>query len=148
MRWIFRYTPEAKKYIERILKSKIKVEPQPWLHIAVKTMSQRNPWSGFAIYVWDTRQVVGEYRSSKGLFTTEMFKKDKFNVPRAVDNRQPLVGGRDKDTNEFFEFGDFDASHSDVFEGKDRVKETPLYKKRAAKVGKEDYAEINDITEI
>lgn len=142
MRWIFRYNETAAKYVGRILKKKMP-EPQPWMHIAVKTMSNRNPWCGAVIFVWDTRKVLWEYRSQKDMFTTDMFKIANSGMTRANDNRQPLVGGR-KDINEFFEFGDFDASHSDVFDGKDRVKITPLYKKRAAKAGIESYKRSTD----
>ena len=117
MRWIFRYNETAAKYVGRILKKKMP-EPQPWMHIAVKTMSNRNPWCGAVIFVWDTRKVLWEYRSQKDMFTTDMFKIANSGMTRANDNRQPLVGGR-KDINEFFEFGDFDASHSDVFDGKE-----------------------------
>ena len=134
MRWIFKYNEQSKKYLERLLKKKIKVEPQPWLHVAVKTMSERNPWCGFVIYVWDTRQIQqgGEYRSSADKFTKEMFTKAASGMSRALDNRQPLKGGR-KDVNEFFEFGEFDASKSSYFEGKERVKSTALYEKRSKK---------------
>lgn len=104
MRWIFTYNEAIKKHIEKVLKTKIKVEPQPWLHIAVKTVSKRNPWAGFVIYVWDTREVQkgGEYRSKTGKFETSNFT----GVPglrRAKDNRQPLKGGKG-DINKFFEF--------------------------------------------
>jgi hypothetical protein len=140
MRWIFKYNDTAKKHIERILKTKIKVPAEPWLHIAVKTVSQRNPWAGYVIFVWDTREVVGEYRSNKGLFISEQFTKANSGMSRALDNRQPLKGGRNKDTNEFFEFGDFDASKSDVFDGAGRAKDTELYKRRTKnKGGNENY---------
>lgn len=134
MRWIFKYNKQAKKYLERLLKKKINVEPQPWLHVAVKTVSQRNPWCGFAIYVWDTRAIQkgGEYRARGDKFKKEMFTKEASGMSRAVDNRQPLVGGR-QDVNEFFEFGKFDASKSEYFDGKERVKSTTLYEKRSKK---------------
>lgn len=132
MRWIFRYNDQAAKYVGRILKKKMP-KPEPWMHIVIKTMSNRNPWSGYAIIIWDTRQVLDEYRSSKGLFTTDMFTIAKSGMQRANDNRQPLKGGR-KDINEFFEFGDkFDASKGTVFDGKNRLEQTTLYKRRAAK---------------
>lgn len=132
MRWIFKYNEQAAKYIGKLTKTKLKVEPQPWLHVAVKTMSGRNPWSGYVIYVWDTRKVLDEYRSNKGLFKTELFKKDVAGMQRAVDNRKPLVGGRDKDVNEFFEFGEFDASKSEYFDGAERKIKTDLYNRRTA----------------
>lgn len=123
-------------------------KPEPWLHIAIKTVSKRNPWAGYAIYVWDTRKVLDEYRSNKGLFQTSDFVISKCNMQRAIDNRQPLVGGR-KDINEFFEFGEFDASHSSVFDGKDRVVNTPLYKRRAKKAGLESSnAEVAKMAKI
>jgi hypothetical protein len=132
MRWIFRYTPEAEKYLAKLLKKKMP-KSEPWLHVAVKTMSARNPWSGAVVYVWDTRQVIWEYRSNKDKFTTDMFTKDASGMSRANDNRQPLQGGR-ADINEYFEFGkEFDASKGDAFDGKDRVKFTKLYAKKSAK---------------
>lgn len=145
MRWIFKYNEQAKKYLERLLKTKIAVEPQPWLHVAVKTMSNRNPWCGYAIYVWDTREIQkgGEYRSRTAKFTKDMFTIAKSGMSRALDNREPLKGGR-KDANEFFEFGEFDASKSEVFDGKERVKETKLYKKYKAKAGNESYDIVDE----
>lgn len=147
MRWIFRYNEQAAKYIGAILHKKMP-KPEPWLHIAIKTVSKRNPWAGYAIYIWDTRQVIDEYRSNKGLFQTSDFVISKCGMQRAIDNRQPLVGGR-KDINEFFEFGEFDASHSSVFDGKDRVVDTPLYKRRAKKAGLEsNNAEVAKMAKI
>jgi hypothetical protein len=58
MRLIFRYT-EA---IQKLLGSKVK--PEPWLHIAVKTLSKRNPMCGYVIYVWDTRKELASGKVS------------------------------------------------------------------------------------
>lgn len=121
MRWIFTYNEAIKKHIEKVLKTKIKAEPQPWLHIAVKTVSKRNPWAGFVIYVWDTREVQkgGEYRSKTGKFETSNFT----GVPglrRARDNRQPLKGGKG-DVNKFFEFEVDKSAECDDVAGTEEV---------------------------
>lgn len=134
MRWIFRYNESGAKYLGKLLHAKM-LKPEPWMHIAVKTVSQRNPWSGFVIYVWDTRQVLQEYRSNDAArFTADMFKVNECGMSRAIDNREPLKGGR-KDINEFFEFGKFDASHSKIFdETGQRRQFTELYKRRTDKL--------------
>jgi hypothetical protein len=142
MRWIFRYTPKAKQYISRITKTKLP-ESQPWLHIAVKTVSNRNPWCGVVIYIWDTRQVIYEHRFNNNVLTKDMFTIAKSGMTRALDNREPLKGGR-RDCNQFFEFGEtFDASHGKVFDGKDRIVKTDLYKRRAKKAGMEDFSDAD-----
>jgi hypothetical protein len=139
MRYIFRYDEAAKKHLSKLLKKKLP-EPQPWLHVFVKTVSQRNPWSGIAIAIWDTRQVIFEHRQQSGTagaFTTDQFHVAETGMHRAIDNRQPLVGGR-KDINEFFELGpEFDASHGSAFNGPLRVRQTKLSKRRAKKAGLE-----------
>lgn len=137
MRHIYRYNEAAQKYLASIFKKKMP-DTQPWLHVAVKTMSNRNPWCGIAIFVWDTREVVYEHRCQGNKLTKDMFLISKSGMQRAVDNREPLKGGR-KDINEFFEFGNFDASHSEIWgdDGK-RVVKTPLYTRRAKKAGLEN----------
>lgn len=136
MRWIFKYDQAAAKYLGSLLHKKMP-ESQPWLHVAVKTVSGRNPWSGIAVYIWDSRQVIFEYRQHSGTnsaFDKAQFTKEASGMTRAFDNREPLVGGR-KDINEFFEFGkEFDASHGEAFDGPERQKKTPLYKRRNAKM--------------
>lgn len=143
MRWIFRYTPKAKQYISRLTKTKLP-ESQPWLHVAVKTVSNRNPWCGVVVYVWDTRQVIYEHRFNGNVLTSDMFTIAKSGMQRAVDNREPLKGGR-KDCDEFFEFGTkFDASKGTAFDGAARVVNTDLYKRRNKKrtANESDMAEI------
>jgi hypothetical protein len=114
MRWIFTYNEPIKKHIEKVLKTKIKIDNEPWLHIAVKTISQRNPWCGFVIYVWDTREVVLEYRSKTDKFNTEMFT-GQAGFRRAIDNRKPLIGKIKPDTNHFFELEGNAGNESLVF---------------------------------
>jgi len=143
MRHIYRYNEAAQKYLASIFKKKMP-DPQPWLHVAVKTMSNRNPWCGIAIFVWDTREVVYEHRCQGSKLTKDMFLISKSGMQRAVDNRQPLVGGR-KDVNEFFEFGKFDASHSELWDedGK-RVQKTPLYVRRTKNQSGNEAKYFND----
>lgn len=131
MRWIFRYTESAQKKLAAILKKKMP-KAEPWMHVAIKTWSQRNPFCGAVIFIWDTRQVLWEHRFNGDVLDPKDFTKAA-GWQRALDNRKPLVGGR-KDVNEFFEFGpEFDASHGDAFDGKNRVKQTDLYKRRMKK---------------
>lgn len=147
MRHIYRYTEQAKKHLSSLIKSKMP-KSEPWLHVAVKTWSNRNPWSGIAVYVWDTRQVIWEHRCSKNdIITNERMKQVNSGMNYAVDNRQPLVGGR-KDINEFFEFGEkYDASNGSAFDGKDRVQGGNVWKNRS-KLAKPAAESIVDASEI
>lgn len=52
---VFRYIDEK---IQAMLKSKIK--PEPWLHVNIMTHPKDKKKAWYTIYVWDTRQVVGE----------------------------------------------------------------------------------------
>jgi hypothetical protein len=84
---IFKYTEEIQKQIGS------KTKPEPWLHIAfskyVNSGSNRiggryrNTAYAFAIYVWDSRNVL---ESGKCLI------KPKDNVIRANDSKRPLNG--------------------------------------------------------
>lgn len=66
---ILRYTEDVQKQISS------KVKPEPWLHIGIAD-------GQYAIWVWDTRQIVGTGKCSP---------YDVVGTP-AKDNRKPLSG--------------------------------------------------------
>jgi hypothetical protein len=69
------------KKMQRLTDSKVK--PEPWLHIAFIGSAREY---GFAIYVWDTRQVIE-------IDSIEVIDDEIKNAPSPPDNHKPLVGG-------------------------------------------------------
>lgn len=146
MRKIYKYDEQAKKYLSAIIKRKMP-DAKPWLHVGVKTLSNRSPWSAIVIWVWDTRQVIFEHRFQRGGPTNEQMLVQNSHMQLANDNRQPLVGGRN-DINELMELGpDFDASHGKVFDGKNRIAGGNIWKKKT-KLAKPSTESIVDASEI
>jgi hypothetical protein len=91
---VYRYTPE----VQELVKSKVKAEP--WMHIAFidnPATTQHN--LVYAIYIWDTRKVLGE-----GIFKFDTRKDGSFGpgrfdgkynfLKRASDNGKPLIGAK------------------------------------------------------
>lgn len=77
---ILRYTPEMQKQLVS------KTKPEPWLHVAI-IMPKDRGWAIYAIYVWDTRQVIEEGR--KPIWDAHV--EHLVGTP-AKDNHQPLQG--------------------------------------------------------
>jgi hypothetical protein len=115
-----RYTEEAKKLLGT------KTNPEPWLHIQlVGDSSTKHDDIYYAIYVWDTRQVIesgvvncknsGEFtRISMAFRGMDSFMK----IPFAKDKRKAIVGSgnvvkrvnkewNDEKTQAYFESEDF-----------------------------------------
>lgn len=80
---IFRYTEEA------MTTAQCRIEPQPWLHIAIKDEG----W--YVVYVWDTREIMA-VGMNKNLM--------QFKGIKVVDNHQPLQGKYA----DIFDFGNTD----------------------------------------
>jgi tRNA A37 threonylcarbamoyladenosine modification protein TsaB len=55
---IFKYNADAKSTVD-YMSGKVKTKPEPWLHIVYVTDAFNNK-TYWAIYIWDTRQVVEE----------------------------------------------------------------------------------------
>lgn len=101
---ILRYTPALQKALGLRLKA------EPWLHIAIHTIQPslyghlgKQDWTfWYAIYVWDTRQVVDDGTVSANLTTAQVDKIR--SAKEAIDNHQPLVdgGGEAKEINQWF----------------------------------------------
>lgn len=83
---------ERNRFVSDILNSKIKLEP--WMHIGVIELD--NDKFGYAIWVWDSRQVIDEGELPKehedqiGVSITDHFLT---NEMRTNDNYLPLIGG-------------------------------------------------------
>lgn len=75
-----------------VLNSKIKLEP--WMHIGIIELD--NGTFGYAIWVWDSRQVIDEAELPKehedqiGVYITDHFITNEI---RTNDNYLPLIGG-------------------------------------------------------
>lgn len=86
MQLILRYT-EA---IQKILGCKTK--PEPWLHIGISTTdryAKMGMFSGYAIWVWDTRKVVEQNIEMNKKFDAKCYAAAKVGN-KAIDNRQRL----------------------------------------------------------
>lgn len=105
---VFRYTERLANYVQRVFH--VKVKSEPWLHIyaeVIKTHPQRDEFGrpnsafsaaqvNFAIYVWDTRKILGQYATSGDAIRigdAERFMQELLLAEQAVDNHKKLDGG-------------------------------------------------------
>jgi len=82
---IVRYTPKVQEQL------KSETEPQPWLHAIVAAKPNTKGMCDYAIYVWDTRQIV-EVDTVKLLSPLE--------GTAGKDSRLPLKGSKAKEFND------------------------------------------------
>jgi hypothetical protein len=90
---ILRYNEEIQKTIGS------KTKPEPWMHIAIIKQIRDNGKFDlslfYAIYVWDTRQVIEE-RDSRLNYADDATIKSLAKKYAANDSREPLLGGHGK----------------------------------------------------
>lgn len=72
---VYRYTKELQYWIQA------KINAEPWMHVIFCG-------GKYAIYVWDTRQIL---ETGAGKLHTG-YLKGKLDLPVAVDNHKPLIG--------------------------------------------------------
>jgi hypothetical protein len=82
---IAKYTEKFKKAIDS---SRIKAKPEPWLHIAIFASNNNTGGSIYAIYVWDTRQVIESGYLSYSI--SEITKNTKSVIEIPKDNHEQL----------------------------------------------------------
>lgn len=90
---VLRYSESIQKQIGS------KTKPEPWLHITTARTGKDGKQAWYAIFVWDTRQVVEEGKLDWKYKKNESYKikpgEDGFlNGRYAQDNGKPLVGAK------------------------------------------------------
>lgn len=80
------------RFVKDILK--LKIQPKPWMHLGIIKWNNGN--RGYAIWIWDSRQVIEEgYLSEEQKDRIDLYITDHFltNEIKTNDNFLPLSGG-------------------------------------------------------